>query len=1256
MTKEVKLDGVGALPLPAAPKLVKKKYTITGEGADAAAIALKAKLATQKGVVRQGPSAPKLDSTAGKQLAQTQLLKQAVAKNTTTGVTTSTEVTAMLHGQAATGQVRLQKIVLPPALFGKPDPRLLQSAAGKMGTGPQVAASLQDAGSVFQLIGQLQEQVGEVGFLNDYQLMLLLIQVNANQRKDNHAIRDGANTTQIALAQLHEVQTKIDNSAAKFDAFFGALDSAMKFNETVSTMGPEGAKIGADLKEGLARAKADHAQTDVDHAQRELTAATATPSELASQLGTQGSAPSMAAAIAGTPVAPAPLAAGATAPTSEQLAAAEASAKTELADAQRASPPNPSRVATARSGVATARSNLVAHDAQHPDEAHPNPTSGGPPETGRQRIARIGEETKQEAEGERPPNGPVAMGLRAQAGTMLAVQADLAMTVGANGAKTDNPDSIRFRRQSDAQFRAIDTATGSPATAARVRADAATFRGACGSANPAQVAADRAPLQTMVAGTPDGHGHTTGGLIAAHHQAVAARDAAAIQLRSASLSAATIRLSIEGHHPLPPAAVNAAAEAHANAEVTHFTSPLQTQLETAREQLAVMRTTTTPPLPTADQIALKQEQIGDLQDARTHETEAADVHARTLYGTDGPGSTGVWGHQPGLIEKVSSLVYSGDISETDAARSYLAVGAATSQYVGTSSADPAAHTQADVGLGHAEAALNRTYEEVQFKQNDRAAVWPAHTQTLTAHENAVAAKTTAAGALEVEQLAYDRLQTATPPTPEAQLEAQATRVGVARATLSTATAREGTLSAESDFEARGGPQAPSAAEIAHAQQIVGIPEPAAQVVPPGGSPVPVATAPPAATLLGVQAQQVALQAQRNAHATADSANRTALLGAPTDPALLATRDRLATQGQALQTQSTALTMKTQSLTAELRAVTAGQERRAQEWADPAPAPRPPPSLTTSPTAPVLAPVVAAVPRTWDGYSHAVEAADAAVPPLEGRPFQGSNSANDPLTNEVKLRQYYAAMPAPKPSFDEARAAALRTADPVPAATDPASTAQNAFTLATRAVELHRSLDGPLSDGTHQFTEHWTPQARATFLAARDTLTAAAARWAGQPVAPETDGTAGRILEPTVADTQGTATDQAAEERRSAATAYIAAKTAYAQAQQAGTTTATDPPTRPAGMRPPESTTSIGEKIMGGFQAVASGINQAGFAQASIRLRHGMEQIRDEAQRKAEQVAGAARSTLLHATDGEGGRWRGTLDTIRKLVEASAKGR
>ena len=1215
MTKEVKLDGVGALPLPAAPKLVKKKYTITGDGAQAAAVQLKAQLALQKGVVRPGPGTPKPETTAGKQALQAQsLVKQAVAKNTTTGVQATSEVGAMLDAKTATGQVRLQKITLPAAQFGKPDPKLLQSAAGKMGTGPQVAASLQDAGTVYELIGQLQQQVGEVGFLNDYQLMVLLIAVNASQQKDNRSIRNSANNTQIATAMLHEAQTKIDNSAAKFDAFLGALDSIMKFNETTQSMGPQGAKLGADLKEGLARAKAEHAQTEVERSTRELTAATA-PVEALGQIP-----PAMAAAITGTPTTT-PLPEGATARTPEQLLQAESAAKADLAGPKLA-PVNAARLAAAHQGVAKARSDLVADAALHSKD----PPPAGATETPRTRIQRIVSEEEGELAQARPENGPEAMALRAQLGTYYLVLADVTQPAG-------GPDATQAKNAAESHFKAIQTATGSPATEARVRADAATFRVGCKTLPADQLTEARKPLTDL-----------SQSLVTEHHTLVIARDAAVAQLRQRSFEAAQTRLSIDGTHPLPPAGVQAAAAAHANAEATHFGSPLRSQLDTATEELANLRATHAPQA----QIDAKATQVQDLAGARGREIRAVDAHAARLYGSDEIKPGGMV-HTPGLIENVSAMTYSGDISTADAARAYQGLSAATAQYGATmsTSTDPAARAQAELAMSRAEAGVSRPFEEARFKQNDRMAVWPDHVQTLTGLDAAEEAQITAQATLDREVGIRERLGGATPPPTKAQIDAQQAKVNAASSDLSAATGRVTTLQTQSSFEMRAGKEAPTAEEIASTHRLIGIPAPAAPALPPGGSPVPLATTPPASSILGVAAQQAALQARMQANGDAQTANKKALAAQkadpvlaakPTDPALLETQKRLAVEGQSLGKESQALVMQSQSLSAQLRQVTAGQERRSQNWTNP------PPAATLSPFA-------AGTPRTWDGYTHAIDAADAAVPPLYGQPFQSPNSLSDPLTNELALRAYYDAIPAQphalKQSFADARAAALVA----PAQPADSNTPEGAFALAARAIDLHHALDPALNQGQQTFGEQWTPAAQTTFAAAHLELDAAATASALQ-TSPNPDGTPGAPERPTVADTEGT--DPAGAARRAAATRYLAAHDACSKAADNGQATAKAPSQT---LPPPTAKGSIADRfVLGPLTLISQGINLSGIAQVSIRLRRGMEQIRDEAQRKAEQVAGAARSNLLHATDGASGRWRGTLDVIRKLVEASAKGR
>jgi hypothetical protein len=92
------------------------------------------------------------------------------------------------------------------------------------------------------------------------------------------------------------------------------------------------------------------------------------------------------------------------------------------------------------------------------------------------------------------------------------------------------------------------------------------------------------------------------------------------------------------------------------------------------------------------------------------------------------------------------------------------------------------------------------------------------------------------------------------------------------------------------------------------------------------------------------------------------------------------------------------------------------------------------------------------------------------------------------------------------------------------------------------------------------------------------------------------------------------------------------------------------------LAPPKPKQGAWETVAGFMGGIAGVVEQPGIAQVSQHLRTSMEQQRKEAEQKAQELSGAARSNLLQATSGRAGEWRGVLDVIRKLSEDAVKGR
>jgi hypothetical protein len=282
MAKDIKVDGPAGLPLPTPTKKTSIKRTISFTGPDAEAQAAQyreaakndAKQLSNKSLresVQQRnaqvvvqkrtdatkanlqPSPNKTDPTAPKSGPQALDDAAATAAHTTPGqiVLTTTGASEILK--------QLKQITLPKPGQDRPDADLVKSLLNKLGNVSSPMSSIgTDANAICNFMMNMELAGFPMGEMSNLQIMLLLLEMHAQDKDLLNAITMTSHMSDIAQKKLQEKKTAVSQMFEKLDLTLGSVQGSLK---AITSSHEAGNKIG----EGILQVKSGVA-TEAAHA------------------------------------------------------------------------------------------------------------------------------------------------------------------------------------------------------------------------------------------------------------------------------------------------------------------------------------------------------------------------------------------------------------------------------------------------------------------------------------------------------------------------------------------------------------------------------------------------------------------------------------------------------------------------------------------------------------------------------------------------------------------------------------------------------------------------------------------------------------------------------------------------------------------------------------------------------------------------------------------------------------------------------
>ncbi len=1285
MTKEVKLDGPSSLPPPVTPKTVTKKYPIQGPGAQEAAVKLKAQLAAARPGKAGGPGKSLVDPSAVK-AAQ---LQQAQQTRNASGVVNAQEVSAQQTAKGSLGTEVSAKITLPPGQFGKPDPKLLASAAQKLGTAQaRLANTFNDPAKTLEEL--METNTGQ--HFTDAELAVLLLDVDHTERKLDEELSAASSTLDVAQAQLKVEQTKIDNSFDKMGHLVDAMDNMEAGLQDLLKGNKDLKGAVNDLREGIAETRATKAERAVDlntKAQLDLTGSADQP-EVAQAL--LSAVPKQAT----PPLTPTQLQA--------QLQAAVGTADANVKAQEAKTPQDAVELKKAKAGQANAtrQRDFGAAASTRPMTAD-----------ARMQMRKIVAIEQKESDEHDSALGRPAKDIkqkdaeqddkdlaceRATARAMLANHLGVLLDATFHDSTASKGESRDLQNQLDTQLKRIEKDYGS-LPAASVQDQITANRSAYAPTGGAK--GWLAPGQSPITPTSKLQAALTK-LQAERPALVIRRNQAVAEYRAMAEQSAYTRLRMLDP-PVPESGARAAAVAHAVDVTTKLTSKTAQALDEKKLALADLEvkgaTGGLTPAQTAAADSLKSE-IGALEATREQEKTFAARQAKVLYGYDD-----AKGHHGGAIENMTTYLADKRIDGHEFTRVAEASTAAFRKFdhaVQSGGNVSQAIRDVDLAVGGVRDANEHTQLDNELKERgenvqknglsvaDQNKVRAYHAACLGAFHSAEAEGDAAEHDVNAQKTQLALLNGKTPAASKAEVDAQTKVVANAEERWQIAKDNVVTMTQAHDFVTRSGASAAKPDDMRKYLDAVGVPEKAGDKLPN--------------SVLGVRARILALQKPTVAPgAIAESRDdllRTLHMQQGTAQLY---NDNNARLGAAWS--GTPVAVKADWLKGD-------ENIKLDSYAGMQAA------LVKQDHAPEIVPAKFAI----------------AVPPGADR-TQFYNAQLDvlyakisddqkPLDDKKKPMSAAAAR-------DKALAEDGKTGFSAPK--DPKDDTASNFVKAARLAYLHQQIDPQIESARLHHDTGWRPVEVQAFVLAQDSLQAATDKWYGnnqpapQPGQPPTASFADKSgALPTLDDLIPVDSDKAkvaqayfqagdaiaraqvdgiknaktaqnesnavnadrAPEVEKAISARQVARDAYAKASQALAHAQTPPSetdkqnqniqantkneiekanrviegadlhtesAAPHFAATPDTYGTV-KKIFEMGSSLASLANQTNFYRFAERNRKAVTADANELWQKAENVVGSARSALLHATDRDAGARESVFQVLQQLVEDAAKGR